>query len=57
MIGTAIGCYGKFSYDLPNKSELSLTGQFSRVVKGRNVGQATSFSLGVLYAFYVKKTN
>ncbi|WP_250630306.1 hypothetical protein [Rhodoflexus caldus] len=57
MIGTAIGCYGKFSYDLPNQSELSLTAQLSQVVQGRNVGQATSFSLGVLYAFYVKKTN
>jgi hypothetical protein len=57
MVGTSIGCYGKFSYDLPNKSELSLTGQLSRIVQGRNIGQATSFSVGVLYAFYVKKTN
>lgn len=53
-IGTALGCYGKFSYDLPNRSELSLNGHISRVVQGRNIGQSTAFSVGIFYTFYVK---
>ncbi len=48
MKATTLGWYGRY-----NIKDFSVTGGLSRVVAGRNVGQGTGFSVGVLYAFRV----
>ena len=42
-----------FKYTLKNFHQLSFVGNANYVIAGRNVGQATSFSGGVFYAFNV----
>jgi hypothetical protein len=44
-----------FRYAFKKVNELSIVGDAAYVVAGRNVGQATSFSGGVFYAFSVSK--
>ena len=48
MKATTIGWYGRY-----NIKDFSVTGGLNRVVAGRNAGQSTGFSVGVLYAFRV----
>ena len=53
MNATSVGV--AFKYTLKKIRGLSLVGDASYVVAGRNVGQATSFSGGIFYAFKVSK--
>jgi len=46
MRGTAVGWYGKFQ-----PRNVGLNARVGQVVAGRNMGQATSVSLGLLYQF------
>ncbi|MCU0352509.1 MAG: transporter [Cytophagales bacterium] len=48
MKATTVGWYGRL-----NIKQLSIIGGASHVLSGRNVGQSTGFSAGVLYAFRV----
>ena len=51
MIATFVGA--GFKYTLKNFHQLAFVGNANYVIAGRNVGQATSFSGGVFYAFNV----
>ena len=55
MNATAVGA--GFKYTFKNIHELSLVGNGNYVVVGRNVGQSTSVSAGVFYAFNVTGAN
>jgi hypothetical protein len=48
-----VGAYGK--YTLKKVTELAFVGQVNYTVAGRNVGQATAFTVGAFYAFYFGK--
>ena len=50
---TSVGAHIK--YTLPFYKHVELTADGSRVVKGRNVGQATNFGAGVFYLFTFNK--
>lgn len=50
---TAVGAHIK--YTLPFYTHIELTADGSQVIKGRNVGEATNFGLGVYYLFNFKK--
>jgi hypothetical protein len=54
MQATTGGWFGKYTYKT-SAGELSTTVQVSHVLNGRNVGQATMFTLGAQYAFQVIK--
>ena len=53
MNSTMVGAYAK--YTLKNIKELAFIGQMNYTVAGRNVGQATAFTVGAFYAFYFGK--
>jgi len=53
MNTASVGAHVK--YTLPFYTHVALLGDVDRVVAGRNVGQATSFSMGAFFAFYVKQ--
>lgn len=53
MNATAIGCIGKYMFQSLPGLEFTAGGNY--VVKGRNVGQNTSFFGGVYYVFAAKK--
>lgn len=55
MNATTVGA--GFKYTFKNIHELSLVGNGSYVVAGRNMGQSTSVSAGVFYAFNVTGEN
>lgn len=53
MDATTVGANVKYTFKFhPN---LAILGTASHTVKGRNVGQSTMYSGGVLYAFYLNK--
>ncbi|HLY71953.1 MAG TPA: hypothetical protein VKR53_19600 [Puia sp.] len=52
MNSNSIGIHAK--YTLPFYTHVSVVAGSDYVLSGRNVGQATDFSLGAFYAFYVK---
>ncbi len=55
MNATRVGF--NFKYDMPFHPQLSLTGNASTTVSGRNVGEATGFNAGVFYVIdFSKKT-
>ena len=56
MNATRIGF--NFKYEMPFHPQLSLTGNASATVSGRNVGQSTGFNAGIFYVIdFSKKTN
>jgi hypothetical protein len=67
MNSTSAGVHAK--YTLPFYSDLSVVAgadyvlngievsSGNEILRGRNVGQATTFSVGAYYAFYVKHTS
>jgi hypothetical protein len=46
---------GNVKYTLKKFTELAIVGGANYTISGRNVGQSTSFDLGVFYAFYFGK--
>lgn len=55
MNSTSAGVHAKYTF--PFYSNLSVVAGGDYVLTGRNVGQATDFSIGCFYAFYVKHTS
>ena len=53
MNATMVGA--GFKYTIPTLVNLSLLGSYNYTVAGRNMGQASAFSVGAFYAFYFKK--
>ncbi|HEY2720367.1 MAG TPA: hypothetical protein VGI82_01495 [Chitinophagaceae bacterium] len=53
MNSTMVG--GNVKYTLKKFTELAIVGGANYTISGRNVGQSTSFDLGVFYAFYFGK--
>lgn len=53
MNATSAGAFVK--YTIPSFTHLELVGMANYTLTGRNVGQATSFSGGIFYIFYVNK--
>jgi hypothetical protein len=54
MQATSIGWFGKYTYKT-STGDISTTFQVNRVLNGRNMGQATMFTVGAQYAFQLIK--
>jgi len=52
MNSTSVGVHAKYTF--PFYSNVSVVAGGDYVLTGRNEGQATTFSIGAFYAFYVK---
>ena len=51
MAATSIGWFGKYTYLTDHAGDFSIMAQVTQVLVGSNVGQTTSFTVGIQHAF------
>ena len=56
MSATSYGAFVKYTFITEKAGEFSVTAQASKVLVGANVGQTTSFTVGIQHAFQLIKT-